>query len=293
MTSTDDEPGLPRLSVSYARALAPWKRSASSTTQVPATQSMVLGWRPDRERVATYRAVVGSTAEVPLALPQVPVMAMTVDLVSRWSFPMRALGMVHMGSVVEVLGDLPLDAGWDLRTWATPGRHVRSGMEFDVVGEVSIDGTPRWRSRAVYLSRSRSASGAEVSTVPGIAAQGPWDAEQVMPVAEGTGRAFARVSGDINPMHLHQVPARAFGFHRAIAHGWWTTGRVAAMLAVDECAPGRTFEVVFRRPVELPSAPTLCSRGLADGVEFAVMRTDPAATADPGRALLVAGRITG
>jgi acyl dehydratase len=291
MTPPDDERGhgLPRLPLSFARVVAPWKRPATATTALPERQTIVTGWRPGRAQLAEYRALIGSSADMPLVFAQVPVMAMTMDLVSKWSFPVRAMGLVHQGAVVEVLDELPADGAWDLRAWGSGGRHVRSGLEFDVWGEVSVAGRVRWRSRAVYLSRSRAASGAEESAVPEVSGDGPWPDEVPLPVTEGTGRAFARVSGDINPIHLHELPARAFGFRRAIAHGWWTAGRTAALLDRDECVAGRTLEIAFRRPVELPSTPLLCSRRTEVGaVEFAVV----APGAESGRAL-VAGRITG
>jgi hypothetical protein len=285
-----DEPGtdLPRLPLSLVRAAAPWKRAATATTSLPESVSVLAGWRPDREKLAEYRTVVGSSAQVPLAFPQVPIMAMHMDLISRWSFPVRAMGLIHAGSVVEVLAELQADEPWDLRVWGSPGRHVRAGMEFDLWGEVSEGGAVRWRSRAVYLSRSRAASGAEESAVPELSGEGPWDAEVVLPVAEGTGRTFARVTGDVNPIHMYAATARAFGFRRAIAHGWWTTGRAAALLERDECVPGRSLEVAFRRPVELPSAPLLVSRSAAGVVEFAVVADGSGADDRP----LVTGRLS-
>ena len=281
--------GLPRLPLSLVRAAAPWKRAATATTRLPESVSVIAGWQPDRAKLAEYRSVVGSSADVPLAFPQVPIMAMHMDVISRWSFPMRAMGLIHAGSVVEVVAELSAGEPWDLRVWGSPGRHVRSGMEFDLWGEVSSGGAVRWRSRAVYLSRSRAASGAEESAVPELSGEGPWEAEVVLPVAEGTGRAFARVTGDVNPIHMHAATARAFGFRRAIAHGWWTTGRAAALLGRDECVPGRTLEVGFRRPVELPSAPLLVSRQVAGAVEFAVVADGSGAADRP----LVMGRLAG
>ncbi len=288
------QPDLPRLSVSIARAAAPWKRAATASTTLPERASVVQGWRLDPASLAAYRALLGSSADLPLAFPQVPVMAMTMDLVSRWSFPVRAMGMVHQGSVVECLDLLPADEPWDLRVQGSPGRHVRWGLEFDVIGEVTVAGRPRWRSRAVYLSRSRSASGSEESTVPSLDGEGPWTREQQLPAPEETGRRFASVTGDINPIHLHQVPARVLGFRRAIVHGWWTTGRVAALLDVDECVPGRTLEISYRRPIELPSTPRLCSRPVEAGVEFAVLRAADGAPDEQGEPRpLVLGRVVG
>jgi hypothetical protein len=77
------QPALPRLSASFARAAAPWKRSATATTALPERATVVAGWRPEQSSLAAYRALLGSSAEMPLAFPQVPVMAMTMDLLSR------------------------------------------------------------------------------------------------------------------------------------------------------------------------------------------------------------------
>ena len=60
----------------------------------------MTGWTPDRERLAEYRALLGSSAEIPLAFPQIPVMALHIDLLSQWSFPISAMGVVHQGTVV-------------------------------------------------------------------------------------------------------------------------------------------------------------------------------------------------
>ncbi len=241
--------------MSLVRAVAPWKRSATATTVLPETQTVVTGWRPDREKLAAYRSLVGSGAEIPIAFPQLPIMALHIDLLSQWSFPLRALGLVHQGTVIDVLDELPVGGPWDVRAAVSDGRHVRAGLEFDVSGEVSVGGALCWRSTSIYLSRSRSASGAEESAVPQLDSSGAWEAEVPIPVPEGTGRAFGRVTGDINPIHLHAVPAKAFGFPKAIAHGWWTTGRATAELGVDEAVPGRRLEIAFKRPIVLPSTP--------------------------------------
>jgi hypothetical protein len=288
---------LPRYPVSLVRALAPWKRSANATTVLPETQTVVTGWRPEREKLATYRSLVGSGAELPIAFPQLPIMALHIDLLSQWSFPLRALGLVHQGTVIDVLDALPVLGPWDVRAAVSDGRHVRAGLEFDVSGEVSIDGTVCWRSTSIYLSRSRSASGAEESAVPHLDSSGAWEAEVPIPVPEGTGRAFGRVTGDINPIHMHAVPAKAFGFPKAIVHGWWTTGRATAELGIDEAVPGRRLDIAFKRPIVLPSTPILCSRsGATGGVEFALFPVSPAASAggneEPVRAL-VSGAVTG
>ncbi len=44
------------------------------------------------------------------------------------------------------------------------------------------------------------------------------------------GRRYGSVSGDLNPIHVHPLTARLFGFPTAIAHGMWTKARCLAAL---------------------------------------------------------------
>ncbi len=263
--------GLPNYPVSLLRAAAPWKRAATATTALPGEGIRVTGWTPEPGLLDDYRALVGSSAEVPIAFPQLPIMALHIDLLSRWSFPVRAMGLVHQGTTIDVIDALAPNEPWQVRAWVAAARHVRSGMEFDVIGEVGMGDQVFWRSTAVLLSRSQAAAGAEESTVPRPDVEGPWEAQVPVPVAEGTGRAFGRITGDINPIHMHAVSARLFGFPRAIAHGWWTTARAAALLDADAAVPGRRLQIAFRRPVLLPSTPVLASRSDDDGVSFVLL----------------------
>ena len=78
-------------------------------------------------------------------------------------------------------------------------------------------------------------------------------------LGEGTGRRYAGVSGDWNPIHLHALTARPLGFPTAIAHGMYTYARVVAALGPAIRGEGVTSHVWFRKPVRLPSTVRLRS----------------------------------
>jgi len=84
------------------------------------------------------------------------------------------------------------------------------------------------------------------------------------------GRRYAAVSGDRNPIHLHDLGAKLLGFPRTIAHGMWTQARCLA--ALERSLPAAyTVTARFRRPMLLPSRVTFGRAGDADGaIRFAV-----------------------
>ena len=73
------------------------------------------------------------------------------------------------------------------------------------------------------------------------------------------------MSGDVNPIHLHALSAKAMGFPRQIAHGMWTYARTLAALGRTSLGPSSS-SVWFTRPVFLPSTVELVVDRDADRV---------------------------
>jgi acyl dehydratase len=88
-------------------------------------------------------------------------------------------------------------------------------------------------------------------------------------VPDDAGRRYARVSGDVNPIHLSGLTAKAFGFKRAIAHGMWVKARALAALT-GRLPDAMTVDVVFRKPLFLPSTVTLATTPVDGGWDLAV-----------------------
>ena len=80
---------------------------------------------------------------------------------------------------------------------------------------------------------------------------------------------FRSVSGDVNPIHLSGLTAKALGFKRAIAHGMWVKARVLGALA-GRLPESLEFDVQFKKPLFLPSTVTLSTAEVAGGWDVAV-----------------------
>jgi enoyl-CoA hydratase len=64
--------------------------------------------------------------------------------------------------------------------------------------------------------------------------------------------AFARLSGDDNPIHVDAAAARAAGFEREVVHGVLVTGLLSRLLGSELPGPGTILlgqDLRFRRPV--------------------------------------------
>ena len=130
------------------------------------------------------------------------------------------------------------------------GPHQR-GRTLDVRLEAHVGDELVWECDSVYLSRGRGDEDAPRGRRRRPPARtGPAVARWRLP--EDLGRSYAGVSGDVNPIHLHALSAKAMGFPRQIAHGMWTCARTLAALGRTSLGPSSS-SVWFTRPVFLPS----------------------------------------
>lgn len=225
----------------------------------------------ERAHVDAYAAVCGFPRKdvVPVTYPHLLAFPLHLAAMADRGFPYAALGMVHVEN--SLTAHRAIDVGEVLDVTTTVGRprpHAR-GVLVDFVTSVSAGGSVAWESTSTYLRRGRTVEGdpapaLRVDDAPagGIEWRLPGD----------LGRAYARVSGDANPIHLHALTARAFGFPRQIAHGMWTKARAVA--AIENRLPQAvTVEVAFKKPVFLPGTVAFADRADGDAHTFAV--TDP------------------
>ncbi|QIM20031.1 MaoC family dehydratase [Phycicoccus sp. HDW14] len=77
-----------------------------------------------------------------------------------------------------------------------------------------------------------------------------------VPVGRDTLVAYANASGDQNPIHQDEEFARSVGLPDVIAHGMWTMGAAATVLADWAGDAGRVVEygTRFTKPVVVPSS---------------------------------------
>jgi hypothetical protein len=212
----------------------------------------------DPDHLARYAHVCGFTVSdrVPATFPHVLAHPLFLELLA--SSPFSAVGVVHIANRIVQHRPLTRGEALELRVHAGELTPHRRGRTFDFVSEAYADGELVWEGFSTMLKRGAgddSLPREEPAPEPPVTAH--WR------VADDTGRRYAAVSGDHNPIHLHGLAAKAFGFPRAIAHGMWTKARCAAALRLPDA-----FEVSvrFTKPVLLPSSVTF---GEADGA-FAV-----------------------
>ena len=275
--------------------LSPFKRPRPDAP-VPPARLVLPDLRVDLGHLAAYERVCGfatGSDALPVTYPHVLGFPLAMRIMASRPFPLPLLGLVHTSIEIAQWRAPAATGTYELTVHVEGLAPHHRGTEARVVTEARTGGVLVWSSRSAYLARHRTADGSRSpgpapartpasNPVPAAApAPGPpghGSAEpRVLPVRAAwrlggdIGRRYGAVSGDRNPIHLHPLTARLFGFPRAIAHGMWTVARCLA-----EQGPQGPVHVRadFKAAVLLPSTVHYA----ADGTAFTLH-----APGDPGR----------
>jgi acyl dehydratase len=225
----------------------------------------------DRDRLAAYDRVCGFSLrnELPASYPHMLAFPLQLALMTDSSFPFAAIGLVHIYN--RIVQHRPVQAGerLSLRVAAGPLESHPRGQQFSLLTEARVGDELVWEEVSTNLRRgggSDSAAAPEVASAEGLPATATWR------LPGDLGRRYAAVSGDYNPIHVHPLSARLFGFPSAIAHGMWTKARCLAALE-PRLPEAYAVEVAFRKPILLPASVRFVQGPGADGIRFGVRGT--------------------
>jgi hypothetical protein len=301
-------PAPPRLSLLYAGTVvsAPLRlltRGGGEPALPPVTLALD-GVTVDPDRLAAYDRVCGFAlgGALPVTYPHVLAFGLHVALMARRGFPFPVPGLVHVRNVVTQHRAIRADEPLSIRVHAERLAAHPRGATVDLVTGVEADGSPVWQGRSTYLARGGAAPDPSSSPSSELATEPPAEAfaAAALPllaelrVGGDTGRRYAAVSGDVNPMHLSWLAARALGFRGALAHGMWAKARTLA--AVESRLPDAvTVDVSFRSPLVLPARARLLGEQVGDGWRLALVpsgggKPHLTATTRPAGAVSSAGR---
>jgi acyl dehydratase len=244
--------GPPDLRRIYATAAL---KRGTGRDHLPDVRAVRHGVTVDRDNLAKYAHACRFTftGRLPLPYPHLLGFPLQMVVMSQRDFPLPLVGSVHVENVITVNRALTLDDPLEVAVRAENLRPHPKGRQVDLVTELSTDGEVAWRGVSTYLARGTEDPSAEASEPPSL---DPLDVVASGPTwrfGEGTGRMFAGIGGDWNPIHVHALLAKPLGVPTAIAHGMYSYSRCVASLESRLPEAGVTSKVWFRKPVRLPS----------------------------------------
>jgi acyl dehydratase len=209
----------------------------------------------DHDRLAAFDRVCGYSLSdsVPAAYIHILAFPLQLKLMTDGSFPLPAIGLVHIANKITQHRPVGIGERLSLRVWATELEPHPRGTQFTLRSQARVGDELVWEEWSTNLRRGgvdgksdKEGQAPDVPSTEDVPATATWR------LPGDLGRRYAGVSGDHNPIHVHPLSAKLFGFPTAIAHGMWTKARCLAALGprLDDTF---TTEVAFRKPILLPA----------------------------------------
>jgi len=220
--------------------------------ELPGTELVLDGVSAELDELADYCRVCSFTLRdaLPATYPHVLAFSTQMRLMADGAFPFPLLGLVHLDNAITQHRPIAADEQLELRVRAADLRPHPKGRAFSLLVDGHVDGELVWEERGTILQRGGGDPEASWDAGPKAV---PADTPAVTEWSLGAdlGRRYAGVSGDRNPIHMHSLSAKAFGFPRAIAHGMWSKARCLAQLE-GRIPDAFSVEVRFQKPLLLP-----------------------------------------
>lgn len=240
-----------------------------ATGSVPDTVLERHAVTTDAKQLTAYNEVCGFPRgdTLPATYPHLASFGLQMALMTDTTFPFAPMGLVHLRNSLTQHRPIGVDEAYDVVVHAADLRPHPKGALVDLVTTVSIGDEVVWEEITTLFAR-QSGGAAETSPAPLTGVEAP-DGVVHWKLRGDLGRRYAAVSGDYNPIHLHPLTARAFGFTNNIAHGMWTLAR--CLSGVQNRLPTAfTNEVEFRKPILLPTTVVFGSASSPTGLTFGV-----------------------
>ena len=223
----------------------------------------------DPGHLAAYAKVCGFGLrdQLPPTYLHVVAFPLHLALMGDGRFPFGAVGLVHVENAIVQHRPVGLGERLSMRVRATALEPHPRGRAFTIVSEARAGDELVWAGESTILRREAGGGGERRPSADDAPPDPPPVVQWRLP--GDLGRRYAAVSGDRNPIHMHDVPAKLLGFPRTIAHGMWTKAR--GLAALENRLPA-SFGVRarFRKPVLLPSTVTFGSVEDDGATRFAV-----------------------
>jgi acyl dehydratase len=223
----------------------------------------------DPGRLAAFDRVCGYSLSdsVPAVFVHILAFPLQLKLMTDGSFPLPAIGLVHIANKITQHRPVRIGERLSLRVWATELEPHPRGTQFTLRSEARVGDELVWEEWATNLRRGGGKGDAK--NPPDVASTEDVPAAATWTLPGDLGRQYASVSGDRNPIHMHPLSAKLFGFPTAIAHGMWTKARCLAAIG-PELDEQFTVEVAFRKPILLPATVQFAEEARDRAIRFGV-----------------------
>lgn len=242
---------LPKPYLAYVKVVQGLVFKKAKIAQVlPDVTYIVDEFKVDQQHLKAYNDICGfkHNGYIPAIYLAVLSQSLQMQMMTQEAFPFALLGLVHIRNQIQQHRKVGSNEKLSLSCQFGELKPHDKGLQFDFITTVKAGVEVVVESVTTYLSRQKTAEKTKEKSAE--AEPIDYQLQDIWQVQENIGRRYAKISGDLNLIHIHAITAKAFGFKQAIAHGMWSKARALASLNLPDAY---AVDVWFKLPLYLPS----------------------------------------
>ncbi|GAA2548751.1 acyl dehydratase [Neomicrococcus aestuarii] len=255
---------VPKNPLNRTPVVKPPVSAESAGVVLPEEKFTVQNHRVDREALVKYQRVMKDTVrdELPSVFLHAQTFPVALHAMSQPEFPLPLMGLVHLANEVDHRRTVRPDEELTVTAWTENPRAHFAGIQFNAVAEIAVGEDVVWRGVSTYLVKGQFLLGNPERPEREEIDLASQRATALWSLGAETGREYAAVSGDFNPIHLSSASAKVAGMKGAIAHGMYSAGR--ALAATAPHFEAYQWSITFEQPVFLPAKVSFESHAASD-----------------------------
>ncbi|MGR6874243.1 FAS1-like dehydratase domain-containing protein [Pseudomonas sp. HK3] len=204
----------PSLLSLYARAL--FKRH-SAQPQQPNIATLVLNTAIHQKQLLQYKALCGDTSASEIVsplYPQVLAFKLHLELLLNKQLPFPVMGLVHRDNEVEYFSPIYPSDQLTIKVGLSDYKKNNKGINCTLLTQVYVSGILKWQATSTYVYRQIKNAPMQRLRSKNLKIIEQPNNLSIWSLPANLGRQYAKITGDLNPIHLYSLTAKLFGFKK-------------------------------------------------------------------------------
>ncbi|MAX81705.1 MAG: hypothetical protein CL843_16205 [Crocinitomicaceae bacterium] len=244
---------LPQLSSMILPAFLTLRRSSKITEKGIQTNKTFKAVEIEEEHLNAFKAYFDFSTNVPLTYIYTIAQRAQTALMLDKHFTLPIPGMVHIENQLTQKSELDPYSSFDVTSSAFVAYEESDSLKPTFEVELVQNGHVVATCRSIYTVKRKDKK--QKIRKKALAPLQQAKHQELWNVNAKTGKEYASISGDKNPIHTSLIFAKMLGFKTQIMHGWYSVCKIEQFLEGHYNQNVSDISVKFLSPVLLPSQP--------------------------------------
>ena len=188
---------------------------------------------------------------IPSSWLYLPAQKAHIQMMLEDSFPLPVPGLVHTSNSIKMENEISLDLPLEIEAAVKIEERKNDSLAAIFNLNFKQNGTLKASCESVNYWINKSAP--RKKEVREEHTQDVYDRQnELWHFQQNLSNDYAKISGDYNPIHLHALFGKLFGFKGKVLHGWCSTSKIISLFESEFESKINSFQVKFIKPFILP-----------------------------------------